>query len=104
MIAELIGESRAWDGLIAVVVIAGVGYIAHQYRRAVRGLDADLFALEWRRNDHEAVLDAEQAALVERRWRRDPRRAAVCGDLECICESCTTDGCECADACREVAP
>jgi hypothetical protein len=35
---------------------------------------------------------------IRRAWlRRDPRRGARCGDLDCICELCATDGCECAE-------
>jgi len=30
--------------------------------------------------------------------RLDPRRGRVCGDLECICDACTTPDCPCAGA------
>ena len=72
MIAALIDESQLADFAIAAGVIAAVGYVGHQFRRATRGLAADLFAAEWHRNDHADYLDAFDAWLDDARTESQP--------------------------------
>jgi|GEM_PF-5803593 len=68
MIADLIGEAQVSDVCWIVGVLVGAVLVGGIFNRACAADHrAGRLDRNWRRNDHEAVLDAEQAALDARR-------------------------------------